>query len=305
MNALVTFAGYTFRQIVRQPVFAILITCFAFMTLFSLYLPLFALGQDVKLIKDMGLASMVLCGLFIAVILVPILVQSEIESQSLLTVLSKPVSRTALLAGRFLGLEISLTYAIAILSFVLFATVWLKNGSLSSQGWMSACAAGLIMGLVIGKFSKSWTFGVVAGCVGCVATAWTFLDAAESAVAMLMLKGTCFCFLEVTLIGGIVVALANFLKPVPCLFLVAGIFLLGNLAPYLQYAAAGAGGVTTWITQIMYIFVPDLASYNIGPAVAMGQDIPLNQLALATAHTLVYTSGILMIGIAAYELIET
>ena len=52
-------------------------------------------GQDVKIIKDLGLAAIVVFGLFIAIFIGIGLVSKEVERRSIYALLAKPVSRAA------------------------------------------------------------------------------------------------------------------------------------------------------------------------------------------------------------------
>src|SRR6188768_3374872 len=58
-------------------------------------------GQDVKIIKDLGLAATSLFGLFIAVFIGIGLVSKEVERRSIYTILSKPISRPQFIMGKY------------------------------------------------------------------------------------------------------------------------------------------------------------------------------------------------------------
>ena len=61
------------------------------------------MGEDPKMVKDSGLAIMFLVGLFAAVINAANTVSREVQSGTALAVLSKPVSRTQFILGKYLG----------------------------------------------------------------------------------------------------------------------------------------------------------------------------------------------------------
>ena len=52
-------------------------------------------GQDLKIIKDLGLAATVVFGLFIAVFIGIGLVSKEVERRSIYSLLAKPVTATS------------------------------------------------------------------------------------------------------------------------------------------------------------------------------------------------------------------
>ena len=64
----------------------------------SLLLGQLTAGQDVKIIKDLGLAAISLFGHFIAIFIGIGLVSKEVERRSIYALLAKPISRAELLA---------------------------------------------------------------------------------------------------------------------------------------------------------------------------------------------------------------
>ena len=60
-------------------------------------------GQDVKIIKDLGLAATSVFGLFIAIFIGIGLVSKEVERRSIYALLAKPVSRPQFIVGKYLG----------------------------------------------------------------------------------------------------------------------------------------------------------------------------------------------------------
>ena len=70
-------------------------------------------GQDIKIIKDLGLAAMSLFGLFIAVFIGIGLVSKEVERRSIYSLLSKPIRRQEFIVGKYLGLVLTLLVNVA------------------------------------------------------------------------------------------------------------------------------------------------------------------------------------------------
>ena len=60
-------------------------------------------GQDMKVIKDLGLAAMSLFGLFIAVFIGIGLVSKEVEKRSIYALLAKPIRRQEFVVGKYRG----------------------------------------------------------------------------------------------------------------------------------------------------------------------------------------------------------
>ena len=80
-------------------------------------------GQDVKIIKDLGLAATSVFGLFIAIFIGIGLVSKEVERRSIYALLSKPVSRSQFIAGKYAGLVLTLAVNVAVMSIALYVVL--------------------------------------------------------------------------------------------------------------------------------------------------------------------------------------
>src|SRR5579864_2458607 len=109
MRQFVTIAANAFMELVRQPVFLLLMTSSAVFEIFLATPFYFAFGDEPKLVKDSTLATMLLAGLFGAVLSASASLAREIRSGTALAVLSKPVGRSQFLLAKFAGLAAALT----------------------------------------------------------------------------------------------------------------------------------------------------------------------------------------------------
>ena len=108
MRAISVVAVNVFRESVRDRVPYNLVL-FAVLLIGSSYLiGQLTAGQDVKIIKDLGLAATSVFGLFIAIFIGIGLVSKEVERRSIYALLSKPVSRSQFIAGKYAGLVLTL-----------------------------------------------------------------------------------------------------------------------------------------------------------------------------------------------------
>ena len=93
MRQFITIATNAFMELVRQPVFLLLMTCSAVFEIFLATPYYFAFGDEPKLVKNSTLAVMLLAGLFGAVLSASASLAREIRTGTALAVLSKPVGR--------------------------------------------------------------------------------------------------------------------------------------------------------------------------------------------------------------------
>jgi ABC-type transport system involved in multi-copper enzyme maturation permease subunit len=109
----------TFREAIKDRVLYLLLFFAAISFLFSRVLSLLTVGDEVKVIKDVGLASLSIFGALIAILIGTSLVSKEIDKKTIYTLLPKPIQRYQFLVGKFFGL-ISVLFVMLFLMAVVF-----------------------------------------------------------------------------------------------------------------------------------------------------------------------------------------
>ena len=109
MRQFFTIAANAFMELVRQPIFLLLMTGSVLFEIFLAVPYYFAFGDEPKLVENSALAVMLLSGLFGAVLSASSSLAREIRSGTALAVLSKPVGRAQFLLAKFAGLAGALT----------------------------------------------------------------------------------------------------------------------------------------------------------------------------------------------------
>src|SRR5215218_9850377 len=95
-------------------------------------------GQDVKIIKDLGLAATAVFGLFIAIFIGIGLVSKEVERRSVYALLTKPLSRTHFIIGKYAGLVLTLAVNVSVMTIALYAVLGyltFTQGRDARAGW--------------------------------------------------------------------------------------------------------------------------------------------------------------------------
>jgi len=123
MRQFLTITANAFMELVRQPIFLLLLTGSVLFELFLAVPYYFAFGDEPKLVENSVLAVMLLAGLFGAVLSASSWLARGIRSGTALAVLSKPVGRTQFLLAKFTGLALALT----ILTYVNMVGVLLAS----------------------------------------------------------------------------------------------------------------------------------------------------------------------------------
>ena len=155
MRQFITIATNAFMELVRQPVFLLLMTSSAVFEIFLATPYYFAFGDEPKLVKNSTLAVMLLAGLLGAVLSASASLAREIRTGTALAVLSKPVGRAQFLLAKYAGLMV----ALALLTYVNLVAALLasrmafdaygddrpvRRGHLRRWRWWLAYAAGRV-----------------------------------------------------------------------------------------------------------------------------------------------------------------
>ena len=120
MRAIKAIAVNTFKEAVRNKILYNLIFFALIMMAFSLVLDQATIGQRNKIIKDLGLASINLFGVIIAIVVGINLVYKELEKRTIYPLLAKPVRRSSFLVGKYFGILLTLVIETLLMSFFFF-----------------------------------------------------------------------------------------------------------------------------------------------------------------------------------------
>ncbi|MBI2932523.1 MAG: hypothetical protein HYY16_12800 [Planctomycetes bacterium] len=124
MHNVGTIAGATYAELVRRPVYTVTLGVFALLIFCSSFLTQFTFYREVHMVREMGFASLTLWGFIVLVSLSGVIITQELEDRTAVTLLSKPVRRSAFLLGKYFGLLWALLMGMGVLAGVLFYTLW-------------------------------------------------------------------------------------------------------------------------------------------------------------------------------------
>lgn len=121
MNRILAIGANTFKEAIRQKLLYGLIF-FSVLIIFSSYFlgEISIFGAEVKIVKDTGLASIYLMGVFISLSMGISLVFKEIERKTIYTILSKPVSRIEFVLGKYFGLVFTVGVELFFMTCIMF-----------------------------------------------------------------------------------------------------------------------------------------------------------------------------------------
>jgi ABC-2 type transport system permease protein len=168
-----TIARNTFIESIRQPIFFVLVMLCGIFQMFNVWGTGFALSYtdtaevsgDNKLLLDIGLATVMVCGTLLAAFIATAVVSREIENKTVLTVVSKPVARPSVVVGKYVGVAGAIALAVGIM--LLFLLIGIRHGVLSTAAddpdqpviFFVTAAIGLSIGIAVWcNFFYGWYF---------------------------------------------------------------------------------------------------------------------------------------------------
>jgi ABC-type transport system involved in multi-copper enzyme maturation permease subunit len=123
----VNIAKAGLQRAIRQPLFYILLGVFGVLIFLAQFFILFTLGEETTMLREVGLSSILMCGLILSVFLSTESISAEEESRTLSMLLARPVKHYQIVLGKFLG-AISTTFVALSALTVLFIIILKARG---------------------------------------------------------------------------------------------------------------------------------------------------------------------------------
>lgn len=117
----------TFKEAIRDRILYLLLFFAAVCIIFSRVLALLTVGDRAKIIMDVGLASLSLFGVLMAILMGTGLVYKEIDKRTIYTLLSKPIQRYQFLLGKYLGLVLTLFVMLVLMILIFLVFIFLYD----------------------------------------------------------------------------------------------------------------------------------------------------------------------------------
>ena len=118
MSRIMVIAKATMLENARKQVFHVVTLITLTIVCASTMLSFFTLGVQVKMLKDLCMTSLLFCGGLLAVALASTSLPNEIENKICYPILARPIRRTELLLGKYLGSLFTVYLGLAAISIV-------------------------------------------------------------------------------------------------------------------------------------------------------------------------------------------
>jgi len=310
MRVIGSIATNTFREAVRQPVYLLVVGLGCVVAFFSQYFTFFAFGEEKSMIKEMGLATVSLCGLLLAVFSSSSVIADEIEKLTVLTILCKPVKRWEFIVGKFFGILLAVLVAFLILGVVFLAAVWFAELPFS------------YVRALYGHVDPDWEPNQPRDFGELVAKTWANLSTYLPGTGLLMIKGLVLAYFQVVVIVAIAVAVSTRLPMIVNMVVCATVYAFGHVSNSLTLyfypsgptgeklvAQTDALGLLTilgkypglGVMQILRTLAPNLENFNVWDDIAFGFNVPVEYMGIVVLYGLVYATMMLLVAIVLFR----
>jgi ABC-type transport system involved in multi-copper enzyme maturation permease subunit len=315
MRQFVTIAVNAFMELVRQPVFLLLMTSSAVFEVFLATPYYFAFGDEPKLVKNSVMAVMLLAGLFGAVLSASASLAREIRAGTALAVLSKPIGRAQFLLAKYVGLMAALT----LLTYVnLVAALLASRMAFDAYGStdllaLGIFAKGLALAYIIGGFTnfflrRPFVSDAVFGIVLMLTVAFVIINFFNkdgvsqpfaTGVDWRLVPASILVLFALWILAGLALACSTRLEMIPTLAICSSLFLLGLMSNYLFGDQAKAG---SWWASALYAITPNWQLFWLGDALETGKStFHWDYVAKAFGYVVCYVGAILAMAVMLFE----
>ena len=263
MSVIRHVAVNVFKESVRDKILYNLVVFAVLLISVSYLIGELTAGQDVKIIKDLGLASISIFGLLIAIFIGIGLVWKEVEKRSIYALLPKPMRRQEFLLGKYFGLALTLVINIGVMTAAFYAMLAYLQAETPEN----------------------------------VRASW-----ASPATDPAMLKAIALIMIELLLVTAIALFFSTFSSPFLSAMLTLAVWVIGHFNQDLRdFGATISSPVAASLARGLYYVVPNFAAFDVKLQAVHAQPIPFSYLALTSLYGITYVAFVLVGGLIIFS----
>lgn len=263
MRTIALIAGAVFKESVRDRVPYAMVIFAVLLMAASFLIGQMTAGQDMKIIKDLGLAALSIFGLFIAVFIGIGLVSKEVEKKSVFGVLSKPISRTQFILGKYAGLVMTLAVNLAVMTIAYYAVLYYQQsiaGASERAGWPAPAMDPRLL-IAIGLI-----------------------------------------FAELMLVTAVALFFSTFSSPLLAALLTLGLWVAGHFnADLRNFETVVNSAAVAWLAKGAYYVLPNLAPFDVKAEAVYGMPISLGAAAYTLLYAVIYIAVLLTAAVSIFR----
>jgi ABC-type transport system involved in multi-copper enzyme maturation permease subunit len=315
MRQFFTIAVNAFMELIRQPIFLLLMTGSVLFEIFLAVPYYFAFGDEPKLVDNSVLAVMLLSGLFGAVLSASSSLAREIRSGTALAVLSKPVGRAQFLLAKFAGLAAALlllTY-VNMIGVLLASRMAFDAYGKTDLPAIGIFGGGILLAYALAGFSNFFlrrpfvsdaVFAMLVFTTIAAFLVFQFTTQKESLGTMAtvnwnLLPAAILILFALWILAAVALACSTRFDTIPTLAICSAIFLVGLMSDYFFGIRAEAGN---WWASTLYSVIPNWQLFWLADAIETGKStFQWAYVGKAFAYMICYAGAALAVGTALFE----
>jgi ABC-type transport system involved in multi-copper enzyme maturation permease subunit len=319
IHQIFTIGRNTFLESIRQPIFGVLILVASLLLIMNLNVAAYTMDDDNKQLLDMGLSTLFVTCIFLAAFTATGVLSQEIENKTVLTVVSKPVSRPIFVLGKYAGVAAAIGVGYWLLAIVFMLTLRHKVMQTASDAFDGPVIVfgflGLFVSLIgsaIGNYLYHWVFTsslVISLCITqtlaiflvlFINKDWVFqspmVDLQETITPQLVM-GLFLLFQGLLIVTAIAITTSTRVGQVMTIMVCSGFMVLGLTSDYMF---AEASEKTAW-GMVLFRTIPNLHMF--WPADALTQGLPITPsfVGIVTLYCVMMVGGFLSLAVALFQ----
>lgn len=313
----------TFLESVRQPILLVVAGAATLLIVLCNPFSAWTMRDDQRMFIDLGLATVFLATAVLSAFIATNVLAREIDNRTVLTVVSKPVSRPVFIAGKFVG--VSLTMMLSLLYLGLVYMLVEMHGTLQTvrdplhmpvitfglAAILVAIGGGAWMNFFYNKNFSAWTIGVGVPLLAFAYLMALFFDAEWNSVPLSkqfepeMWKALFLIGLATLVLNAVAIAASTRLGQVFTLVVVVGVFLLGLLSDWMLGSRLASDAETGILAKGFFsacrAALPNFQVFWLSDALTQKKSIPFDYIGFTVPYTLALVTALLSLATVLFQ----
>lgn len=314
MRTFQTIVINSCMELVRQPVYLMLLLGSSLFMIVLASVPYFGLGDDPTLVKNSVLALTFMTGLFGGIVGSSLSISKEVATGTALAVMAKPVRRWTFVLGKYVGLSgalFLLAYANLISSLTASRMAY---DAYSGVDWnaffiftsfigVALIVAGVRNYVFRKPFLQEAVFYSVVSISLAFLVIWKMTNHKVSLsdyaqVDWRLFPSVVLIYFAILVLAAIAVVCSTRFEFLPTLGICYGVFLLGLMSDYFFGLPASEGAL---VSKVLYTIIPNWQLYWMADAIQQGQSIPVDYIFRAFIQMVCSVGWLLIIAVILFE----
>jgi ABC-type transport system involved in multi-copper enzyme maturation permease subunit len=255
VNAARWIALAVFRESVRDRVFYNLVLFAVLLIGASILIGQLTAGQDVKIIKDLGLAATSLFGLFIAIFVGINLVSKEVDRRSVYPLFAKPIRRGEFIVGKYAGLLLTLLVNVVVMTVALYVVLFFLARGVPEE------------------IQRAWD---------------------SPALDPALLKAIALIYVNLAVVTAVALFFSSYSSPMLSAVFTLGVYLVGQFnADLKNFDQIVDSPAAIAVARACYYVLPDFSRFDVKLAVVHGIPVAGSYVAASAAYAALYVAALL------------